>query len=821
MNITLSHLEKDSATLERDPPRVEEGYDSERLVGNAGEALVTVITVNYNGRHHLERCLSSLLVTNNIKIEVIVVDNGSTDGSIEWLHDRHPEVRVLPLGSNRGFGEANRLAVEGAQSTYIAFLNNDTEVEPDWLRTLLEALESDEGIAAACSTLRMLDHPEVLNARGGGMSKLGYGFDHEFLFPFQEDRERLRDVLFPTAAAMLMRKRDWESCGGFDRAFFMYHEDVDLGWRLWLLGKRVVVCADSIVYHLFGGTTESVRGPGWRADLGMRHNVRALIKNYELKNLMIALKGVVGRWVRYRDFSQAIKVMSWNLVHLPGTLKQRRWIQKRRIRSDKELFDRGLIGQFKFPPPSPELPRADPDQAAEGWIPSPVLLPGEHSSLGRLGYGWYGRERHSDNWIRWTCGHARCFLRTSPCARGRLLVTAHLPSVADVNRTLVVKCNGKETSHYLQSSGWETISLPVTSNPEGLLDVHLISPAWIPHRTLFSNFDFRKLGCRVKEIRFDKEPARNEAIHQTASVIIPTFNRWDTLEQTLSALERQTWRNFEVLIVDDGSTDGTSERLGQWRSQHEDNIDLKSFRQPNLKPGQARNHGLRYATGDIVIFIGDDTIPDPDFVESHMTKHKRMGEACAVLGFTDWHREKMRVTPFLEFINTDGPQFGYGHFQDGDDVPFSCFYTSNISVPRTILGKEAFHPAFDFVNWEDVELGYRLSLRGLRIVYDFGAKTRHLHPMDMVAFFKRQRQIGEKMRVILDLHPELERSDSMPPVIPAKGVYLASRVARWLLPLLNFLDARRITLPVRVYRAVSYSGLFEGIKRSRVFEQRQ
>src|SRR5882724_11314255 len=345
MNITLSYLEKDSATLERDLPRVEEGCDSERLVGNAGEALVTVITVNYNGRHHLERCLSSLLVTNNIKIEVIVVDNGSSDGSIEWLHDRYPEVRVLPLGSNRGFGEANRLAVEAAQSTYIAFLNNDTEVEPDWLRTLLEALESDEAIAATCSTLRMLDHPEVLNARGGGMSKLGYGFDHEFLFPFQPEREGLRDVLFPTAAAMLMRKRDWESCGGFDRAFFMYHEDVDLGWRLWLLGKRVVVCADSIVYHLFGGTAESVRGAGWRADLGMRHNLRALIKNYELKNLMIALKGVAGRWVRYRDFSQAIKVMSWNLVHLPGTLRQRRWIQKRRIRSDKELFDRGLIGQ--------------------------------------------------------------------------------------------------------------------------------------------------------------------------------------------------------------------------------------------------------------------------------------------------------------------------------------------------------------------------------------------------------------------------------------------------------------------------------------------
>lgn len=814
-------MKKDPTTTEREPTLGAEGHGCERCVGNLGKPLVTVITVNYNGRHHLERCLPSLLVTSSIEHDVIVVDNGSSDGSIEWLHDHYPEIRVLPLSRNRGFGEANRLGVEAAQGDYIAFLNNDTEVEPNWLTALLEALESDEEIAAACSTLRLLGQPDMLNARGGGMSKLGYGFDRDFFFPFESDYERRRDVLFPTAAAMLMRKGDWESCGGFDRAFFMYHEDVDLGWRLWLLGKRVVVCADSIVYHLFGGTTKSARGPEWRADLGMRHNVRSLIKNYELKNLMIALKGVLGRWVRYRDFNHAIRVVGWNLVHLPGTLRQRLWIQRRRVRSDRELFDRGLIGQFKFPPPSPEPSRADLDQAARGWIPSPVLLPGEHSSLGRLGYGWYGREKHCDNWIRWTCGHARCFLRSAPNERGRLLVRVHIPSIANVTRTVVVRCNGEHTAHNVKSEEWETVSLPVTTDSDGLLDVHVISPEWTPHRTSFRNFDFRKLGCRVKEIRFDKEQAHNPADYRSASVVIPTFNRWNTLRETLTALERQTWRNFEVLIVDDGSTDGTSEHLSDWRRRRQNGIAFKSFRQQNLKPGQARNHGVRYATGDIVIFIGDDTIPDPNFVERHMTKHNQMGEACAVLGFTDWHRERMRVTPFLEFINTDGPQFGYGHFQDGDDVPFSCFYTSNISIPRIILGQEPFDPAFDFVNWEDVELGYRLSLRGLRIVYDCGARTRHLHPMDMTAFFKRQKQIGEKMRVILSLHPELEQSESMPTAMPTGGIYMACRLARWLLPLLNFLDARRIALPVRVYRAISYSGLFEGRKKSRLLEQQQ
>jgi len=821
MTITLGHLDKDSSTTEPRPNRVPRTKREPCISSSEMLPLITVITVNYNGRRHLQRCLPSLLVTTDIDFEVIVVDNGSSDGSLEWLRDSYPGVRVIALDRNHGFGEANRLGVEAARGAFVAFLNNDTEVEPNWLTVLLEVLESDDEIAAVCSTLRLLDHPDVLNARGGGMSKLGYGFDRDFGFPFERDFERHRDVLFPTAAAMLMRKEDWEWCRGFDRAFFMYHEDVDLGWRLWLLGRRVVVCGESIVYHLFGGTTKTVRGSGWRANLGMRHNVRTLIKNYELKNLLVALKGVLGRWVRHRQFNQAIGVLSWNLMHLPGTLRQRRWIQKSRVRSDRELFDRGLIEQFKFPPPSPEPPRADINDAARGLISSPVLLPGEHSSLGRLGYGWYGREKHSDTWIRWICGHARCFLQTAPGERGYLRVKVHIPSNAGVTRTVAVRCNGAQTAHNLQSNEWETIRLPVTTDSDGLLDVHVISPEWIPHHTSFHNFDFRRLGCRVKEIRFEKEQARAQISHRSASVIIPTFNRWTTLQETLTALERQTWRNFEVLIVDDGSTDGTSERLCDWTSRKQDEVTFKSFRQRNLKPGQARNHGLRYATGDIVIFIGDDTIPDQNFVERHITRHNEMGEACAVLGFTDWHRERMRVTPFLEFINTDGPQFGYGHFQDGDDVPFSCFYTSNVSVPRAILGEEPFHPAFDFVNWEDVELGYRLSLRGLRIVYDSGARTKHLHPMNMFAFFKRQEQIGEKMRVILSLHPELEQSESMPTAKPASGVYMACRIARWLLPLLNFLDARRITLPVRVYRAISYSGIFNGRRKSRLLEQQQ
>lgn len=136
----LTEQEIRSAATQNRPEQVREQSHNDQFSYAFESPLISVITVNFNGRHHLKRCLPSLLATTDREFEVIVVDNGSTDGSIEWLNDFYPQVRVLPLGSNRGFGEANRFGVEAARGSYIALVNNDTEVEPDWLTSLLQAL---------------------------------------------------------------------------------------------------------------------------------------------------------------------------------------------------------------------------------------------------------------------------------------------------------------------------------------------------------------------------------------------------------------------------------------------------------------------------------------------------------------------------------------------------------------------------------------------------------------------------------------------------------------------------------------------------------
>jgi len=237
------------------------------------------------------------------------------------------------------------------------------------------------------------------------------------------------------------------------------------------------------------------------------------------------------------------------------------------------------------------------------------------------------------------------------------------------------------------------------------------------------------------------------------SVVIPTHDRLHMLAEVLAALEAQERApSFEVVVVDDGSRDGTAE----WLRARRTTLALRTLVQENAGPAAARNTGVAVAAGRWVAFLGDDTVPARGWLAAHREAHRRRGDDphVAVLGYTGWH-PRMRLTPFLRYINEHGLQFGYALIQDREDVPFNFFYTSNLSLPRDLLLAEPFDLSFPYAAWEDIEVAYRLKKRGLRMVYEPGATVAHDHPTDIRRFAERQEKAGYCAVVFYRLHPEL------------------------------------------------------------------
>ena len=223
------------------------------------------------------------------------------------------------------------------------------------------------------------------------------------------------------------------------------------------------------------------------------------------------------------------------------------------------------------------------------------------------------------------------------------------------------------------------------------------------------------------------------------SIIIPTFNRAPILRKTLEALESQvTEASFEIIVVDDGSSDGTAETAAAFRRKSA--IPLSYYFQPNRKQGAARNLGARFASGDWLLFLGDDIVPGPDLVRMHMERHGRAlteDAPLVVLGYTAWPPE-WKKTRFLEFIGEQGWQFGFSLIEDHDDVPFNFFYTSNLSLSSTLFSESGgFDEDFTVYGWEDIELSLRLKELGSRLVYQPGAAAYHYHPTNLSSFSRR------------------------------------------------------------------------------------
>lgn len=246
--------------------------------------LVSVITVNLNGRAHLEALLDSLATQRYPaeRLEILVVDNGSTDDSIAFLTAAYPHVKILANQENEGFARPNNLAAALAQGRYLALINNDMKLDPDWLERMVEFLESGPP-DVACAGSRILNWDgSATDFIKGEMAFNGIGFQPGYgaLVNSPEAHEFPDELLFACGGALMIRKDVFLGVGGFDEDYFAYYEDVDLGWRLWVLGYRVRFCPEAVAYHRHNGT--SSRFEAHRKTVLLERNAMfSLLKNYE------------------------------------------------------------------------------------------------------------------------------------------------------------------------------------------------------------------------------------------------------------------------------------------------------------------------------------------------------------------------------------------------------------------------------------------------------------------------------------------------------------------------------------------------------------
>jgi GT2 family glycosyltransferase len=348
--------------------------------------IVSIVIVNYNGKEFLKDCLESIYGQSYHNFELILVDNGSTDDSVQFVRESFPEAIIIENKKNLGFAKANNQGIKISKGKYIALLNNDTVVDKDWLKNLTKVAESSSNpplppfakggmggfsdkiisgkVGMWAGKILSLENPHIIDSVGGlmisndGIAKGRGRLERDI---GQYDREE--EVFIPSACAALYRKRMFDEVGLFDEDFFAYCEDTDLGLRARLAGWKTISAPKAVVYHHYSGTTGKYTSI--KAYLVERNHIWLAIKNFPLSKLLFLplytfwrylmqvygifrKKGAGGRFLE--DFSGSklfiilLKALWGAIKGMPVILKKRRYIQGKRIVTDKEI--NGLFKRY-------------------------------------------------------------------------------------------------------------------------------------------------------------------------------------------------------------------------------------------------------------------------------------------------------------------------------------------------------------------------------------------------------------------------------------------------------------------------------------------
>jgi len=315
--------------------------------------LVSIIIVNYNGKKYLEKCLSSLMKINYENYEIIIVDNNSIDDSLEFVKNSYPSIILIKLDRNYGFAEPNNIGAKNAKGEFILFLNNDTEVNPSFITELVEFFNKDSKIAI-CQSLLLKPNGEV-DSSGDFIDTLGRAYSS------RDKVTKVKKILSARGASMMVKKEFFWELGGFDKKFYASFEDVDLGWRAWIWGYKVVIVPNSIVYHTGGQTVQNlsskVRFHGVKNALIIRlanfessMATKSILKSFFVillrKTFGISVVADPEPSIPLPSLSTICSGIIWILKNLKYVFCKRKIVNSRRVRTSKDLQNLGLITEL-------------------------------------------------------------------------------------------------------------------------------------------------------------------------------------------------------------------------------------------------------------------------------------------------------------------------------------------------------------------------------------------------------------------------------------------------------------------------------------------
>ena len=247
-------------------------------------AKLAIVILNWNGKRFLEQFLPVLEQYLPDYAEIVVADNASSDGSVAFLRENHPSVRLLEHSENEGFARGYNHAFEHIEAQYYCLLNSDIEVTPHWVEPVIEQMDADERIAAVQPKLLSYyqrDHFEYAGASGGFVDKYGYPFCRGRVFSNVEDDhgqyDDVADIFWASGAALFVRSDVFRAMGGLDADFFAHMEEIDFCWRIKNAGYKIKVNPQSVVYHIGGGTLP--KNNSFKTYLNFRNNLYLLLKN--------------------------------------------------------------------------------------------------------------------------------------------------------------------------------------------------------------------------------------------------------------------------------------------------------------------------------------------------------------------------------------------------------------------------------------------------------------------------------------------------------------------------------------------------------------